>query len=286
MRDSPNRDEMMNASFQIRPAAPLISARRRTRTPRPLGPIPARLHERLEAAEARSAPDTARLEAEIVRAMPQLRILALSLCGDPDHADDLVQEAVARGLSRIFLFEDGTNLVGWLFTILRNFHYTDYHKRRRETDDPDGRHAATLIDAPTQEHRIELLDVNRALDALPAEQRDALTLVAIGGHSYEETALLCNCPVGTVRSRISRARSELARMGLGSAGDGAQSTKIYESPEPKRQPTGSSKDKPRLVGRRPKAKAVLPRSTGERAASGERAADYRVRACESRGVDQ
>jgi RNA polymerase sigma-70 factor (ECF subfamily) len=174
---------------------------------------PARSRERREDAEERGGAASARLRAEVVRAMPQLRVLALSLCGDPDHADDLVQEAVARGLSRISLFEEGTNLVGWLFTILRNFHYTDYHKKRRETDDPDGRHAASLIDAPTQEHHVALLDVSRAMGALPVEQREALTLVAIGGHSYEETALLCKCPVGTVRSRISRARDELVRFG-------------------------------------------------------------------------
>jgi RNA polymerase sigma-70 factor (ECF subfamily) len=213
MRDSPNRTEMMIASIESRPAAPPLPARRRKRSVRPPAPAPARLRERREEAEERGAAASARLRADVVRAMPQLRALALSLCGDPDHADDLVQEAVARGLSRISLFEEGTNLVGWLFTILRNFHYTDYHKKRRETDDPDGRHAASLIDAPTQEHHVALLDVNRAMGALPVEQREALALVAIGGHSYEETALLCKCPVGTVRSRISRARDELARFG-------------------------------------------------------------------------
>jgi RNA polymerase sigma-70 factor (ECF subfamily) len=218
MRDSPNRDEITIASIESRPAVLSRAARRSVRRIRAHAPAPTRPRAPREEAEERSA---ARLRADVVDAMPQLRALALSLCGDPDHADDLVQEAVARGLSRIALFEEGTNLVGWLFTILRNFHYTDYHKRRRETDDPDGRHAATLIDAPTQEHRVELQDVNRAMGALPIEQREALALVAIGGHSYEETALLCKCPVGTVRSRISRARDELARFGCAANGAGA-----------------------------------------------------------------
>lgn len=202
----------MIASFQSIPAGPAIHARRRAHSARASTAAPIRPRERREEKEERAAPATARLRCDVVRAMPQLRVLAISLCGDPDHADDLVQEAVARALGRMSLFEDGTNLVGWLYTILRNFHYSDYQKKRRETDDPDGRHAATLIDAPTQEHRVELLDVNRALGLLPAEQREALTLVAFGGFSYEETAVICNCPVGTVRSRISRARDELARV--------------------------------------------------------------------------
>ncbi|ATQ69873.1 sigma-70 family RNA polymerase sigma factor [Methylosinus trichosporium] len=210
MRDSRERDHTP-ASFRREQAALLSRERRRKGAARIFAPAP-RVREWREENDERASPATARLRAEMVRAMPQLRALALSLCSDPDHADDLVQEAVARALSRLALFEEGTNLVGWLFTILRNFYYSDYHKRRRETADPDGRHAATLVDAPTQEHLVELLQVDRVLARLPAEQREALTLVAVGGCTYEEAALICKCPVGTVRSRISRARGELTRV--------------------------------------------------------------------------
>lgn len=211
MRDSRERDLITPASFRSEQAALLSRERRRKHAARGFAPAP-HTREWREDNDARASPATARLRAEMVRAMPQLRALALSLCGDPDRADDLVQEAVARALGRLALFEEGTNLVGWLFTILRNFYYSDYHKRRRETADPDGRHAATLVDAPAQEHLIELLQVDRVLARLPAEQREALTLVAVGGCTYEEAALICKCPVGTVRSRISRARGELARV--------------------------------------------------------------------------
>jgi RNA polymerase sigma-70 factor (ECF subfamily) len=207
MRDSRERDIIMAASIRSEPGVAASRERRRMRFTR--GLPPARTRD-----DDRDTPARARLRAEVVRAMPQLRSLAVSLCGDPDRADDLVQEAVARALSRLSLFEEGTNLIGWLFTILRNFYYSDYHKRRRETADPDGRHAATLVDAPAQEHLLELLQVNRAMALLPAEQREALTLVAIGGCSYEEAAEICKCPVGTVRSRISRARGELARLAV------------------------------------------------------------------------
>lgn len=153
-----------------------------------------------------------RLELEIVHAMPKLRSLALSLCGDADRADDLVQEALARGLSSLSSFSEGTNLIGWLFTILRNFYYNDFQKRRREVADPEGRLAAALVAAPSQEFHIDFLNLTRALQYLPRDQRQALELVAIGGFSYEEAAVICNCPVGTVRSRVNRARGELTRI--------------------------------------------------------------------------
>ncbi|MBY6240603.1 sigma-70 family RNA polymerase sigma factor [Methylosinus sp. Sm6] len=213
MRDSRERDLITAASLRSESGAVLSRVRRRTRSARGLAPAP-RTRDRREDMDERASRATSRLRAEIVRAMPQLRSLALSLCSDPDRADDLVQEAVTRALGRIALFEEGTNLVGWLFTILRNFYYSDYHKRRRETADPNGRHAATLVDAPAQEHLLELLQVNRALARLPAEQREALILVAFGGCSYEEAAHICKCPVGTVRSRISRARDGLARVAV------------------------------------------------------------------------
>jgi RNA polymerase sigma-70 factor, ECF subfamily len=148
----------------------------------------------------------------ILAAVPNLRAFAMSLSGSIDRADDLVQETLLRALANIDSFEPGTNLPAWLFTILRNQFRTEYRKRRREVEDADGRFASTLMAYPEQQSRIELEEFRKALDELTADQREALILVGASGFSYEQAAKICGCAVGTVKSRVNRARIKLAQL--------------------------------------------------------------------------
>ena len=148
----------------------------------------------------------------ILAAVPNLRAFAMSLSGSLDRADDLVQETMLRALANIDSFEPGTNLPAWLFTILRNQFRTEYRKRRREVEDADGRFASTLMAYPEQHGHLELEEFRRALDQLTADQREALILVGASGFSYEQTARICGCAVGTVKSRVNRARIRLAQL--------------------------------------------------------------------------
>jgi RNA polymerase sigma-70 factor, ECF subfamily len=160
------------------------------------------------------------IKREMVSAIPKLRAFAVSLCGNQDRADDLVQETLARGLLNIASFTPGTNLLAWLFTILRNAYYSEFRKRRREVADSDGVHTATLVTAAAQDDHMNLMDFQRALQKLPADQREALILIGASGLSYEEAAQICNCAIGTIKSRLSRARQKLGEM-LGVEAQGA-----------------------------------------------------------------
>jgi len=145
-------------------------------------------------------------------AVPRLRAFAISLCGNVDRADDLVQETLLRALSHIEQFEPGTNMPAWLFTILRNLFRSDYRKRRREVEDDDGSYAETLKSQPEQSGRLEFDELPGALAKLPADQREALILVGASGLSYEGAAQICGCPIGTIKSRVNRARGRLAEL--------------------------------------------------------------------------
>jgi RNA polymerase sigma-70 factor, ECF subfamily len=149
---------------------------------------------------------------DILATVPSLRAFATSLSGNLDRADDLVQETLLRALANIDSFEPGTNLAAWLFTILRNQFRSEYRKRRREVEDADGRYAATLIAYPEQTSRIELEEFRQALARLPDDQREALILVGASGFAYEQAAQICGCAVGTIKSRVNRARTKLARL--------------------------------------------------------------------------
>jgi RNA polymerase sigma-70 factor, ECF subfamily len=156
----------------------------------------------------------------MMNALPHLRAFAISLTGNVDQADDLVQEAILRGLANIEKFAPGTSMRAWLFTILRNQFHTAYRKRRREVEDPDGVMAGRLSTAPEQSGHLDLEDLKTALAKLPLEQREALLLVAAEGLSYEETAAICGTAVGTIKSRINRARHRLAELvGVSGKGD-------------------------------------------------------------------
>jgi RNA polymerase sigma-70 factor (ECF subfamily) len=149
------------------------------------------------------------LKADLVSAIPNLRAFAVSLSGNPDRADDLVQETLVKAWSNLSSFTEGTNLTAWLFTILRNIYYSEYRKRRRESADPDGAIAAKLISPPTQNAHMDFLDFRQALQKLPVDQREALILVGASGLSYEEAAAICGCAPGTMKSRVNRARTRL-----------------------------------------------------------------------------
>ena len=150
------------------------------------------------------------MQNQVLGAVPSLRAFAISLCGNIDRADDLVQETLLRALTYIDLFEPGTNLLAWLITILRNIYLSEYRKRRREMEDVDQRYAGTLKSHPEQTGRIEFEELRQGLAKLPAEQREALILVGASGFSYDEAGAICGCPAGTVKSRVSRARARLA----------------------------------------------------------------------------
>lgn len=148
----------------------------------------------------------------LLAAVPSLRAFAISLSGNVDRADDLVQETLLRALSHIDSFQPGTNLNAWLFTILRNLFHSEYRKRRREVEDSDGAYAARLSTQPEQGARLDLEDFKAALARLPPDQREVLLLVGASGFSYEEAAEICQCAVGTIKSRVNRARTRLAQL--------------------------------------------------------------------------
>src|SRR6202035_2308696 len=148
----------------------------------------------------------------MLAAVPGLRAFAMSLCGKIDRADELVQETLLRALTNLNSFEPGTNMSAWLFTILRNLFRSEYRKRRREVEDGDGSYAETLKSQPEQEARVEFREFRAALAKLPADQREALILVGASGFSYEEAAGICGCAVGTIKSRVNRARTRLAEL--------------------------------------------------------------------------
>src|SRR5665213_954077 len=148
----------------------------------------------------------------VLAAVPSLRAFAISLSGNVDRADDLVQETLLRALANIDSFQPGTNMSAWLFTILRNHFRSEYRKRRREVEDTDGHYAETLKSQPEQYGQVEFREFREALTQLPQDQREALILVGASGFSYEEAANICGCAVGTIKSRVNRARSKLSAL--------------------------------------------------------------------------
>ena len=152
------------------------------------------------------------LRSSLLHAIPHLRAFAISLTGKVDQADDLVQQALMRGLSNLDSFTPGTNLQAWLMTILRNEFYNSLRKRRREVEDPDGVMAGMLSTVPEQHGRLDLDDLRTALGKLSVEQREALLLIGAEGMSYEEAAAICGVKVGTIKSRMNRARIQLAEL--------------------------------------------------------------------------
>jgi len=149
---------------------------------------------------------------ELTDVVPHLRAFARGLCGRPDMADDLVQETLLKAWAAQARFEPGTSMRAWTFVILRNAYLTDMRRNRFRGEYDEGV-AERILTAPAgQEEPIHLSDMHRALLTLPPERREALLLVGAGGFSYEEAASICGCAVGTIKSRVGRARAALTSM--------------------------------------------------------------------------
>ncbi|MBQ4825490.1 MULTISPECIES: RNA polymerase sigma factor [unclassified Leisingera] len=147
---------------------------------------------------------------ELTEHLGALRAFALSLTRNSATADDLVQDTLIKAWTNIGKFKTGTNMRAWLFTILRNTFYSLRRKRKREVEDADGSLALALASKPDHDGRLNMRDFMQAFDQLPDTQREALTLVGAGGFSYEEAAETCGVAVGTIKSRVGRARASLA----------------------------------------------------------------------------
>ena len=168
----------------------------------------------------------------LMSSLSSLRAFAISLTRDVNRAEDLVQETVLKAISKQEKFEAGTNLQAWLFTILRNLYFSAHRKTQREVEDADGSYAATMISVPDQEDRIVVQDLYGALAKLPQEQREAILLVGAEGMSYEETADALGVKVGTIKSRVNRARNRLAEL-MGLAGqDGIAGSRSAQMEDP------------------------------------------------------
>ena len=155
---------------------------------------------------------TAAFRSELIELLPSLRAFARSLAHNPAQADDLVQDTLVKALSNVDRFEPGTNLRAWLFTILRNHYYSQLRKAKREVEDTEGRLAARLAVRPEQDGSVDLEDFKVAFQQLQPDHREVLTLVGASGCSYEEAAEICGCAVGTIKSRVNRARRKLTEI--------------------------------------------------------------------------
>jgi RNA polymerase sigma-70 factor (ECF subfamily) len=187
------------------------SARRKRARLRHIQPVSHAQHLAL-VEEVRAGRRSQSMRDRLFAFLPHLRAFALHLTHDPVRSDDLVQSTVLRAWANRDHFQHGTNLEAWLFTILRNSFYSEHRKYRREIEDPDSGFARRLMVYPEQEHRLMLQDLQEALAHLPPEQREALLLVVEQGETYEDVAALCGVAVGTIKSRVNRARTQLAAM--------------------------------------------------------------------------
>jgi RNA polymerase sigma-70 factor (ECF subfamily) len=155
----------------------------------------------------------------LLGAIPSLRAFAFSLIGRSDRADDLVQETLTKAWAHHSSFQPGTNLRAWLYTILRNEFYSQMRKKGREVEDVDGAYSRNVGVHPAQPGHLDMADMHTALAQLPGDQREALLLVAASGFSYEEAADICGVAMGTIKSRVNRARNRLGEI-LKVSGDG------------------------------------------------------------------
>jgi RNA polymerase sigma-70 factor (ECF subfamily) len=145
-------------------------------------------------------------ERDLVQLIPHLRAFARTLCGDAAAADDLAQDAMIKAWDARQSFQLGTNMKAWTFMILRNQFYSEKRRSWRQTQLDQEAAERTLVAVDDPSAPVELDELRQALNVLPDEQREALILVGAGGFAYEEAAAICGCAVGTVKSRVSRAR--------------------------------------------------------------------------------
>ncbi len=193
---------------------------------------------------------------KIEEEIPRLRRYARALTRDVNAADDLVQDCLTRALSKVHLWQRGTDLRAWLFTILHNQYVNHVRRAVREGAAVGLSDSEPLLTSqPNQAKRLELRDLERAIARLPEEQRAVLLLVGLEGMRYEEVATVLDVPVGTIRSRLSRGRETLRQlMGL--------------SPErmPELTRTGPLRSQPAVPGRLPGRLLPFPAQPSARAA--------------------
>jgi len=153
--------------------------------------------------------DEAVFKHDIVKLIPHLRAFARTLCGDAAAADDLAQDTVMKAWDARSSFQIGTNMKAWTFMILRNQFYSDKRRSWRQTQLDQDAAERTLLAIDDPASPLALDELRQAMLMLPSEQREALILVGAGGFAYEEAAEICGCAVGTVKSRVSRARKAI-----------------------------------------------------------------------------
>jgi len=146
---------------------------------------------------------------DIVEILPRLRRYARALVGDAERADDLVQDCIERALSRWHLWREPHDLRAWMFTIMHNIHANAVRRVVRGPGFVDLDHAVAAATPPDQIDRITINEVTKRLYELPDAQREVVLLVALEGMTYDEVARILSIPVGTVMSRLSRARERL-----------------------------------------------------------------------------
>lgn len=178
---------------------------------------------------------------QLVALLPSLRAFSRGLCGHREMADDLAQDTMMRAWAARASYTQGTNFRAWMFMIMRNQFYTTIRKNSRMTSlDPEVAERVLVV-APAQQNGINVDDVAKALQKLPAEQREVLLLIGASGLSYEEAAEVIGCAMGTVKSRLARGRTALAAMIDGPADDA-----LFNSP-PKPTEPGEGHDAARVI---------------------------------------
>jgi RNA polymerase sigma-70 factor (ECF subfamily) len=162
--------------------------------------------------EAHAARIDEAFKRDLLSVLPHLRAFARGLCGRPDFADDLVQETAIKAWTARERFAPGTNMRAWTFAILRNHYLSELRRNRHQAEyDPDSAERLLIMDAD-QEAPLHLTDMETALLKLSPERREALLLVGAGGFTYEEAAKISDCAIGTMKSRVARARDQLAHL--------------------------------------------------------------------------
>jgi len=159
----------------------------------------------------------------LIELIPRLRRYARALVGDRATADDLVQDTLERAWSKLHLYRQGTDLRAWLFTVMHNVHVN--RMRASRPSDPLDDEMPELAQRATQGDSLLVRDLERGIAALPLAQREVLLLVALEDLSYDETARALGIPIGTVMSRLARAREKLRLLLHGKGGTKLQVVK-------------------------------------------------------------
>lgn len=146
---------------------------------------------------------------DVVALIPALRAFARTFCRDPSDADDLVQETLMKAIAKLDTYQHGTRLKSWLFTIMKNTFYNRLVVVKREAPGQFDCVSALPCSRPTQEWAVKSTELREAIERLPAQQREVMILVGILGTSYKDAAEMCNCNIGTIKSRLNRSRMTL-----------------------------------------------------------------------------